>query len=434
MSELAQMGLVAGIFVLLLVGGMWIPFAIALTSLAYIVLANGWSGLQGLGLVSWGSTYSFTLTAIPLFVLMAELMLVSGLSQRVYRGMSHLVRALPGGLLQTNVAGCAAFSAISGSSVATAAAIGSIAIPQLQRRGYDDALAAGTLVAGGTLGILLPPSIAMIIYGTFTETSIAQLFIAGVLPGLLLCALFMLYVAIRCLLNPGLSPRGGDQDEPPASRRALAGDVLPFLLLILLVMGSLYLGFTTPTEAAGVGAALAFVIAKIWGVLGWVQFRSALVKTVMVSGTILFIVYAAYLFSYAIGMVGVTDELAEGLKGWGLSPGEFLLLIILFYTVLGMLMDSIGMIVVTVPLLYPIVLSYGFDPVWFGVLLVVLIELGQVTPPTGLNLFVVKSISGISLSKIIRGSLPFCALFYVLIALLYAFPGLALWMPQSMLR
>lgn len=434
MSEVAQMSLVAGVFVLLLIAGMWIPFAIALTSLFYIVLASGWTGLQALGLVSWGSTYSFTLTAIPLFVLMAELMLVSGLSQRVYRGMSHLVRALPGGLLQTNVAGCAAFSAISGSSVATAAAIGSIAIPQLQRRGYDDALAAGTLVAGGTLGILLPPSIAMIIYGTFTETSIAQLFIAGVLPGLVLCALFMVYVAVRCLLDPRLSPRGGDQDQPPASRRELAGDVLPFLLLILLVMGGLYLGFTTPTEAAGVGAVLAFVIARVWGVLGWVQLRSALMKTVMVSGTILFIVYAAYLFSYAIGMVGVTDELAQGLKGWGLTPGEFLLLIIVFYTALGMLMDSIGMIVVTVPLLHPIVLGYGFDPVWFGVLLVVLIELGQVTPPTGLNLFVVKSISGISLSKIIRGSLPFCALFYVLIALLYAFPGLALWMPQSMLR
>lgn len=432
MSEMMQLGLVAGVFVALLVVGMWIPFAIALTSVFYIVLASGWAGLQGLGLVSWGSTYSFTLTAIPLFVLMAELMLVSGLSQRVYRGMSHFVRRLPGGLLQTNVAGCAAFSAISGSSVATAAAIGSIAIPQLQRRGYDDALAAGTLVAGGTLGILLPPSIAMIIYGTFTETSIAQLFMAGVLPGLVLCGLFMLYVAVRCWINPALSPRDAETPAQAASRRELAGDVLPFLLLIVLVMGSLYLGFTTPTEAAGAGAALAFVIAKVWGVLGWAQFRAALVKTVMVSGTILFIVYAAYLFSYAIGMVGVTDELAAGLKAWGLSTGQFLLLIVVFYTLLGMLMDSIGMIVVTVPLLYPIVLSYGIDPVWFGVLLVVLIELGQVTPPAGLNLFVVKSISGISLAQIIRGSLPFCLLFYVLIGLLYLVPELALWMPQGM--
>ncbi|WP_312303960.1 TRAP transporter large permease [Pulveribacter sp.] len=431
MSEMAQMGLIAAVFVVLLVGGMWIPFAIALTSVLYILMASGWAGLQGLGLVSWGSTYSFTLTAIPLFVLMAELMLESGLSQRVYRGMSYLVRPLPGGLLQTNVAGCAAFSAISGSSVATAAAVGSIAIPQLRSRGYDNPLAAGTLVAGGTLGILIPPSIAMIIYGTFTDTSIAKLFMAGVVPGLLLCGLFMLYVGVRCLINPRLAPRGGGE-HANTSMRELAGDVLPFFLLILLVLGGLYLGFTTPTEAAGVGAVLAFAISKIWGVLGWKQLRAALEKTVMVSGTILFIVYAAYLFSYAIGMVGVTDELADGLQRLGLSSGEFLLLIIVFYTLLGMLMDSIGMIVITVPLLYPLVVGYGFDPVWFGVLLVVLIELGQVTPPTGLNLFVVKSVSGFSLGEIIRGSIPFCLLFYVLIALLYLFPALALWMPQGL--
>lgn len=432
MSEVMQMGVVAAIFLLLLMAGMWIPFAIALTSVLYIVMASGWSGLQGLGLVSWGSTYSFTLTAIPLFVLMAELMLESGLSQRVYRGMSQLVRPLPGGLLQTNVAGCAAFSAISGSSVATAAAIGSIAIPQLESRGYDRPLAAGTLVAGGTLGILIPPSIAMIIYGTFTETSIAKLFMAGVFPGLVLCGLFMLYVAVRCLINPALAPKSAQPERQAIFSRELAGDVLPFLLLILLVLGGLYMGLTTPTEAAGVGAVLAFIIGKVWGVLGWQQFRSALVKTVMVSGTILFIVYAAYLFSYAIGMVGVTDELVAALQTWGLSPGEFLLLIIVFYTLLGMLMDSIGMIVITVPLLYPIVVSYGFDPVWFGVLLVVLIELGQVTPPTGLNLFVVKSVSGFSLGEVIRGSIPFCFLFYVLIALLYAFPGLALWLPGGL--
>ena len=431
MSEMAQMGLIAAVFVVLLVGGMWIPFAIALTSVLYILMASGWAGLQGLGLVSWGSTYSFTLTAIPLFVLMAELMLESGLSQRVYRGMSYLVRPLPGGLLQTNVAGCAAFSAISGSSVATAAAVGSIAIPQLRSRGYDNPLAAGTLVAGGTLGILIPPSIAMIIYGTFTDTSIAKLFMAGVVPGLLLCGLFMLYVGVRCLVNPRLAPR--DAGEPAGtSMRELAGDVLPFFLLIALVLGGLYLGFTTPTEAAGVGVVLAFAISKIWGVLGWRQLRAALEKTVMVSGTILFIVYAAYLFSYAIGMVGVTDELADGLQRLGLSSSAFLLLIIVFYTLLGMLMDSIGMIVITVPLLYPLVVGYGFDPVWFGVLLVVLIELGQVTPPTGLNLFVVKSVSGFSLGEIIRGSIPFCLLFYVLIALLYLFPALALWMPQGL--
>lgn len=432
MSEMMQMAVVAGIFVVLLMAGMWIPFAIAITSVLYILMASGWGGLQALGLVSWGGTYSFTLTAIPLFVLMAELMLESGLSQRVYRGMSQLVRRLPGGLLQTNVAGCAAFSAISGSSVATAAAIGSIAVPQLEARGYGRPLAAGTLVAGGTLGILIPPSIAMILYGTFTETSIAKLFMAGVVPGLLLCGLFMLYVGVRCLVDPSLAPRSDEGTGEGLFSRQLAGDLLPFGLLILLVLGSLYLGLATPTEAAGIGAVLAFVIGRVWGRLGWREFRAALVKTVMVSGTILFIVYAAYLFSYAIGMVGVTDELVDSMKKLGLSPLAFLLVIVVFYTLLGMLMDSIGMIVITVPLLFPVVASYGFDPVWFGVLLVVLIELGQVTPPTGLNLFVVKSVSGFSLAEIIRGSIPFCFLFYALIVLLYVFPQLALWLPHGL--
>lgn len=432
MSETAQMLIVGGIFLLLLVGGMWIPFAIAVTAALYIFMASGWDGFGGLGLVSWGSTYNFSLTAIPLFILMAEFMLESGLSQRVYRGMSQLVRFLPGGLLQTNVAGCAAFSAISGSSVATAAAIGSIALPQLEQRGYCPRIAAGTIVAGGTLGILIPPSIAMIIYGTFTDTSISKLFMAGLIPGLVLCGLFAIYVAIRCLWNPALSPRQNDSIEAVGSSRQLAGDLLPFTLLILLVMGSLYFGYTTPTESAGVGALLAFVIGKIWGTLDWAAFRRALGKTVQVSGTILFIVYAAYLFSYAIGMVGITDELAGVLEAWDLTRGELILVIIVFYTLLGMLMDSIGMMVITVPLLYPILLNYGIDPIWFGVLLVVLIELGQITPPAGLNLFVVKSISRIGLSDIIKGALPFCALLYVLIALLYYFPALALWMPSGM--
>ena len=393
MSEVAQMSLVSLIFLVLLMGGMWIPFAIAIAAVLYIYIASGVAGFNGLGLVSWGSTYSFILTAIPLFVLMAEFMLVSGLSQRVYRGLNHLVRFLPGGLLQTNVAGCAMFSAISGSSVATAAAIGSIALPQLEQRRYDEQLATGTIVAGGTLGILIPPSIAFIIYGMFTDTSISKLFMAGVLPGLVLVVLFMAYVGIRCMVSPALAPKG-ESDEPGGLPvRQVLADLFPFTSLILLVMGSLYLGFATPTEAAAVGACLAFVVAKIWGTLDWQRFRLALSKTVQVSATILFIVYSAYLFSYAVGMVGLTDELADVLESWELTQLQLLLLIILVYTVLGMLMDSIGMMVITIPVLAPIMMAYGFDLLWFGVLVVILIELGQITPPAGVNLFVVRSIS-----------------------------------------
>lgn len=217
MSEMTQFVLVIAVFLVLLLAGMWIPFAIFLSASLYIVLYAGWDGLSGFGLSSWGSMNSFTLTAIPLFILMAEIMLESGLSQRVYRGLARIVRRLPGGLLQTNIAGCAAFSAISGSSVATAAAIGSVALPQLEARGYCLKLSTGTLAAGGTLGILIPPSIAMIIYGTFTETSIAKLFMAGVVPGLALVVLFMCYVAVRCLVNPRLAPPP-EQDTPPPLR------------------------------------------------------------------------------------------------------------------------------------------------------------------------------------------------------------------------
>jgi C4-dicarboxylate transporter DctM subunit len=431
MSDMAQFVLVIGVFLTLLLAGMWIPFAIFVAASLYIVLFAGWDGLNAYGLVSWGSMNSFTLTAIPLFILMAEIMLESGLSQRVYRGMARIVRPLPGGLLQTNIAGCAAFSAISGSSVATAAAIGSVALPQLEQRGYCKKLSTGTLAAGGTLGILIPPSIAMIIYGTFTETSIAKLFMAGVVPGLALVGLFMGYVALRCLINPRLAPRV-DNANPPPLRQTLA-DLLPFAALIIGVMSSLYAGLATPTEAAGVGACMAAVIARIWGEFSLDTLRRALNRTVKSCGAILFIVYAAFLFSYAIAMAGLTDGISDLLREWDLSVTQLLITIVILYTVLGFLMDSIGMMVITVPILHPILLNYGVDPVWFGVLLVVLIELGQVTPPVGMNLFVVKSVAPTAeLRDVILGSLPFCLLMYVLIAWLIYSPQLALWFPGRM--
>lgn len=431
MSDMMQFGVVITVFLVLLLGGMWIPFAISIAASLYIYLYSGWDGFNGLGLASWGSVNSFTLTAVPLFILMAEIMLESGLSHRVYRGLARVVRRLPGGLLQTNVAGCAAFSAISGSSVATAAAIGSVALPQLSERGYCKRLATGTIAAGGTLGILIPPSIAMIIYGTFTETSISRLFMAGLVPGLALVGLFMLYVAVRCLINPKLAPKEDNRDAPPISQTL--ADFLPFTLLIVGVMGSLYSGLATPTEAAAVGVCLAVVMAKIWGVFNLTTLRRSLGKTVQACGAVLFIVYAAFLLSYAIAMAGMTDGLTDLIRGWNLTQLELLLAVILLYTVLGFLMDSLGMMVITVPVLYPVLLSYGVDPIWFGVLLVVLIELGQVTPPIGINLFVVKSVSpDARLSDVIWGSLPFCLLMYVLIAWLLWAPGLALWFPSRM--
>ena len=430
MSDVAQIAVAGIVFLGLMVAGFWIPFAIAVSALLYIYFQMGFAGFHALGLATWGSMDSFTLTAVPLFILMAELLLESGLSDRIYRGLSRIVVRLPGGLLQTNIAGCAVFAAISGSSVATAAAIGSVALPQLEARNYDRRLSAGTLAAGGTLGILIPPSIAMIVYGTFTETSISKLFMAGLVPGIVLVLLFMLYVAIRTKISPELAPK--ETDIGPTDWLQVANDILPFAILIALVMGSLYFGLVTPTESAALGSCLATIICRIWGGMGWATFRHSLRRTVEMSGAILFIVYAAYLLSYAIGIAGLAESLVDGVKALDLSYLEFLLVIVALYTVLGCLMDSIGMVVITVPILFPVLLSYGVDPLWFGVALVLLIELGQITPPLGLNLFVVQSMSPGGLSDVIRGTVPFYLLIYLLLALMIAFPALALWLPSHM--
>jgi len=415
------------LFVGLLVSGMWIPFAVGIAALAYLLHAGGIPSLTSLGLVSWGSMNSFTLTAIPLFILMAEILLESGLSQRIFRGLSQVVRFLPGGLLQTNIAGCAVFAAVSGSSVACAASIGTVSVPQLRQRGYDMSLASGTLAAGGTLGILIPPSIAMIVYGTFAETSIAKLFLAGIVPGLVLTGLFMLYIGIRAVLNPSLAPK--DVSGSTTAWLGVANDVMPFGVMILLLMGSLYSGIVTPTEAAALGCCIAWLVSKIWGEMSFSTLRRAIRKSVIATGSILFVVYAAFLFSYAIGLAGIAKEISEGVTQAGISKEMFLLFVVLALTILGCFVDSMGMMVITVPILLPSLHVYNIDPIWFGILIVLLVELGQVTPPMGMNLFVIKNISGESLSSVIRGTMPFWGLYLFLMVLIYFFPQLVLWLP-----
>jgi tripartite ATP-independent transporter DctM subunit len=431
MAEGLQLAIVFAVFLGLLMAGMQVPFAIIVPALLYLVMHGGIDALRGLGLTSWGSTNSFTLTSIPLFILMAEMLQRSGLSDRVYRGLSRLVASLPGGLLQTNIAGSAMFAAISGSSVATAAAIGTSALPQLTARNYDRRLAAGSLAAGGTLGILIPPSIAMIVYGTFTETSIAKLFMAGVVPGLLLTAMFMGYVAVHARVKPSIAPR----EPAPAGLgelMAAIADLLPFALLIGGTMGGIYLGFVTPTEAAAIGCVLAYVIALLWGRMPWSSVRAALNSTVLICGNILFIVYAAFIFSYAISLGGVGETLTQWIVGLDLSRLQFFLALVVLYTVLGCLVESLGMIVITVPLLYPVLLKYGIDPVWFGVMLVLFIEMGQISPPLGINLFVIQSIWDGKLADVVLGTIPFHLIMFVLVAMLAVWPEIALWLPEQM--
>jgi C4-dicarboxylate transporter DctM subunit len=418
-----------GLFLLLLAAGMAVPFAIAVPGVVYLLLQNGLTSLKGIGLVTWGSMNSFTLTAIPLFVLMAELMQRSGLSFRIYRGLAKVVSRLPGGLLQTNIVGCALFASISGSSVATAASIGGVALPQLVQRNYDRKLSAGSLAAGGTLGILLPPSIAMIIYGSFTETSVAKLFMAGVVPGLILTIMFMLYIGIRSFWGD-VVPR--ETGEPTGSVLLALADIVPFALLIGGIMGSIYAGVATPTEAASGGCLFALLLCLFWGELTWRQFVDALHRTVQIVGNLLFIIYSAYIYAYAIGVAGVGESVTAWLVGLNLSLFQFFAALFVLYTVLGCLVESIGMIVITVPLLYPVLGKYGIDPIWFGVILVMYVELGQISPPIGINLFVIQSIWDGELGDVVMGTIPFHIIMFVLLFLLTAFPQLALWLPAHM--
>jgi C4-dicarboxylate transporter DctM subunit len=431
MPEFLEPIVVFSAFLILLAAGMQVPFAISVSAVLYLVMHGGIDALRGLGLTSWGSTNSFTLTSIPLFILMAEILQQSGLASRIYRGLAKLVSLLPGGLLQTNIAGCALFAAVSGSSVATAAAIGTSALPQLTARNYNRRLAAGSLAAGGTLGILIPPSIAMIVYGTFTETSIAKLFIAGIVPGLLLTAMFMIYVGVYAWIRPSIAPREAAPSSVAEYRDALI-DLFPFVLLIGGTMGSLYYGLATPTEAAALGCVLAFVIGAAAGDMSWAALRRASKSTVLISGNILFIVFAAFIFSYAISLSGVGEQLTSYVTSLNLSRMEFFLALLLLYTVLGCLVESLGMIVITVPLLYPVLLQYGFDPIWFGIVLVLFIEMGQISPPLGINLFVIQSIWDGKLGDVVIGTIPFHLIMFLLLALLVIWPEIALWLPGHM--
>ncbi len=419
-----------GLFLVLLAGGMAVPFAIAVPGIFYLLLQGGLASLQAIGLVTWGSMNSYTLTAIPLFILMAELMQHSGLSFRIYRGLARVVSRLPGGLLQTNIVGCALFAAISGSSVATAASIGGVALPQLLQRRYDPRLSAGSLAAGGTLGILFPPSIAMIIYGSFTETSVAKLFMAGVIPGLMLTALFMAYIGARSVLaRPGA---GAEQADAAGGILLAVADIVPFALLISGTMGSIYAGVATPTEAAAGGCFFSLLLCLIWGDLTWPTLMAALHRTVQVVGNLMFIIYAAYIYAYAIGVAGVGESVTSWLVALNLTHLQFFGALFVMYSVLGCLVESIGMIVITVPLLYPVLAKYGIDPIWFGVILVMFVELGQISPPIGINLFVIQSIWDGELGDVVLGTIPFHILMFVLLALLVLFPDLALWLPRHM--
>src|SRR6478609_3833501 len=419
------------VFLVLLTCGMAVPFAIAVPAVFYLLLQGGLPSLNSLGLVSWGSMNSFVLTCVPLFMLMAEILRVSGLSSRIYAGLAKLVARLPGGLLQTNIAGCAIFASVSGSSIATAASIGGVALPQLIRRNYDRRMSAGSLAAGGTLGILLPPSFGMIVYGSFTETSVPKLFMAGVIPGMIMTVFFMIYIGVHALLRPAVAPKERGPQSLYEFLRAIA-DVAPFALLITGTLGGIYAGLVTTTEGATIGCLLAIVLGAVFGKLTPRLFVEAMHNTVKFSGNILLIILTAYIFSYAISFAGVGEKVTAFVVGLKLNRLEFFLALFILYTVLGCLIESLGMIVITVPLIFPVLHNYGIDPIMFGVVLVLFVELGQISPPIGINLFVIQSIWDGKLADVVVGTIPFHLLMFALLVMLVVWPEIALWLPQQM--
>lgn len=371
------------------------------------------------------SHYSFTM--IPLFILMGSFAARAGLSADLFAAARRLLRGWNGGLALAAVTACGGFSAVSGSSLATAATMSRVALPEMRAHGYSPRLAAGSLAAGGTLGIMIPPSIALLLYALITEQSVATLFMAGILPGLLAYALYLITIMLLVRWRPELGGRI-PRDHSPL-RRAL-WRALPVVLLFLLVMGGLYGGVFTPTEAAGAGAFLALVFALLRG-MGWVGFKAALQDTLRISAAIFLILMGAEIFGYLLSVSQLAFQLVDTIRALGLEPWQVLLLILAFFVLFGCFMDSLAMILLTVPILYPLILDSGFDPIWFGIVAVVTVELGLITPPVGMNLFVIRSVAPeLPLKDILLGALPFVLADLVRLALLIAFPAIALLLPR----
>jgi tripartite ATP-independent transporter DctM subunit len=431
MNDLAITTLLVVALFAILASGVWI--GLALSGVAWVAMELFGSRPAGdaMAVTIWGSASSWTLTALPLFVWMGEILFRTRLSGDMFRGLAPWLQPLPGRLLHTNVIGCAIFAAVSGSSAATAATIGRMSLPELQRRGYPDEIAVGSLAGAGTLGLLIPPSIVMIVYGVSADVSIAELFIAGVVPGIVLAALFSGYLVVWSWRHPERIPPA----EAAATLRAkLAGSrhLLPVVALIVAVLGSIYAGIATATEAAAVGVVGALAIAAAQRSLTWASLRDALLGATRLYCMIALILAGAAFLTLAMGYVGLPRHLAEWIGSLGLTPLALLAALAVFYIVLGCFLDGISMVVLTMGVILPTVQKAGIDLLWFGIYIVLVVEMAQITPPVGFNLFVLQGLTGRTIGWIARVSLPFFGLMIAALLLVYLVPGLVTWLPQRM--
>ncbi|MGA0598247.1 TRAP transporter large permease [Enterovirga sp. CN4-39] len=419
------------LLVLVVLLALAIPVAAALGVLG-LILEQLYSTMPlslAMGEVAWSASRDFLLVSIPMFILLGEILLRSGVAERMYAALSKWLSWLPGGLMHSNIGACAVFAATSGSSVATAATVGTVALPLVRTHGYNERLFLGTLAAGGTLGILIPPSINMIIYAVLTDTSIPKLYLAGIIPGLGLAALFMLIVAIACTLRPEW---GGKRLRASwGERLASLPHLVPPLIIFLVVVGSIYAGLATPTEAASLGVVAALVLAAFYRRLSVAMLIEVFENTMRTTAMIMLIIVAAYFLNFVITGIGLTNLITGAVASLGLSKWGMLVAMVVFYLVLGCFMETLSMMITTIPIIAPVMVALGFDPIWLGIIIVILIEAALITPPVGLNLYVVQSLrSGGSLNDVIAGSLPFVIAMIALIGLLAIFPGLALWLPS----
>lgn len=417
------------LLLLLAASGLFIAAVLGVLGFTLSELFSPFPLLRGLGEVAWSSSADFILVAVPMFILMGELLLRSGVTDAMYDALDRWVGRIPGGLMHTNVAACAVFAATSGSSIATAATIGTVSIPNMNRHGYRPSLFLGTIAAGGTLGILIPPSINMVLYGAMSETSVSDLYLAALIPGVGLALLFSFYVFMRCVIDRSLAPPG--RVSSWGERLASLVHLLPPLLLFLLVVGSIYAGLATATEASALGVVGTLGLVAARGRLTLELLQRAFEGTVRTTAMVMAIVIAAYFLNFAMSTIGLTDAAVKWVRELAWEPLAVLAAIVALYIVLGCFVESLTLMIATTPIIVPIIKELGFSPVWFGVVFVIVIEMALITPPIGMNLFVVQAVrKGGPFRDVVVGSLPFVGLMLLMIVLLVAFPSLALWLPS----
>jgi C4-dicarboxylate transporter DctM subunit len=409
-----------------------VAFAILAVGASGGYLAFGYPLIEMMGGVTWGTLNNSVMTAIPLFMLLGELLLRGGVADKMYDALAVWMNRVPGGLLHTNIATCALFSATSGSSVATAATVGTIALPALGQRNYPIPASLGSLAAGGTLGILIPPSVNLLVYGSIANVSVGSLFVAGLLPGLLLTALFSAYIFIA---HSKAGRMSGENIQIPLKEKIRAlRHLVPPTLIFTVVMGSIYGGLATPTESAALGVMMALIILWRAGRLNRVLLEHAFIQAARTSGMVILIIVCALLLNVTLSMTGATQAITQWISGLGLGAYTLLILLVLFYILLGMFMDAMSMLVLTVPIALPMVIAVGIDPIWFGIFIVVMCEIALITPPVGMNLFVVQGLrkDGGSFNDIVKGSFPYVIIMIFFTAALIIWPAIALWLPKTM--